>query len=263
VESPENLPSIYDFPDVYVTVLARDKDVVPTEVSSLQRLLARHNLTTARILELACGACAHSLLLAAAGHTVTGVDRAVAMLTIAQAQAQANNLPLTVVQADVVDFHLPDAEFDCAIFMFETFPVITDYHALMQHFATVRQHVRPGGLYVIDLDARKRGVGVESGEWGRRTVTLADGVVETWNEDFPGDWVENTSHMTLYCQIQRHNGQIILTRDDWHLRVYSPWDLRIFVQTLPGWELLGFYSWRDLSETIADEAHYWLVLQAT
>jgi hypothetical protein len=256
------MKSLYDFPEIYELVLARAPGVIESEVASIQQLLAQRNMQQARILELACGACAHGLLLAQAGCHVTGVDRAPAMLQMAEQRAAVAGIQLDLFQGDIIDFDLTSAPFDAIIFMYETFPVITEYAALVQHFAAVRRHIKPHGLYIIDLDARKHGVGIASGEWGRRTLTVAQGTVETWNEDLPGDWVAGTSHMILHCRITL-DGITQPTRDDWRLRVYSPWDLRVLLKTIAGWQLDGFYTWNELQQTIAGEDHYFMVLEAT
>lgn len=47
----------------------------------------------------------------------------------------------------------------------------------------------------------------------------------------------------------------------WHYRVYSPWEISLLVQTLEGWRLDGFYSWRDLNPDISNEEHYFMVLE--
>jgi hypothetical protein len=132
---------------------------------------------------------------------------------------------------------------------------------IVSHFRAVRRHMRPGGLYIVDLDPRKHGVGVSTEEWSRKTLSLRNGSVEVWNRDFPGDWVEGTSHMVMHCRILL-DGVTYETADEWRLRVYSPRDLRVLVRTLEDWTLGGFCSWRDLSSDIANEEHYWMVLEA-
>lgn len=255
------MKSIYDFPTIYEFVLQREPGVVATEVRSIQQLLTQQGAAKGRILELACGACAHGLLLAQQGHHVTGLDRAPAMLEEARQRAAANSVHLELYQADIIDFVLPTEPFDAAIFMYETFPVITAYNDILRHFAAVRRHMQSGGFYIIDLDAHKRGVGVVHEEWGRRTITLPNGFVETWNEDLPGDWVAGTSHFILHCRITLDN-VTDETIDDWQIRSYSPWSLTVLMQAVPGWRINGFYAWRDLSPQIVNETHYFMVLEA-
>jgi hypothetical protein len=196
------------------------------------------------------------------GYRVTGIDRSEAMLAEAARRADAAGVALELARADIIDFSLNSSPFDAALFLYETFPVLTAHDEITRHFRAVRCHLKAGGLYVIDLDARKHGVGTSAGEWGRKTLPIPGGSVEVWHEDFPGDWVQGTSHMTLHTRICRGSATIE-TVDDWRLRVYSPWELSVLVRTLEGWTLRGFVSWRDLSPDIADEQHYFLVLEAT
>jgi len=253
--------SLYDFPNVFDVVMRREPGVVEAEIRSVQTLLARRGVTRGRILELACGACAHGIPLAQSGCTVVGLDRSPAMLEVAARRGMVAGVNLALFQGDVVEFDLPIEACDAAIFMYETFPVITEYDDLVSHFRAVRRHLKPGGLYVIDLDPRKHGVGIEAAEWGRKTLPLPNGSVEIWNQDLPGDWIRGISHLILHSRITL-DGLVYETIDDWHLRVYSPWDLAVLVRTLEGWRLDGFYSWRDLSKDIVDEAHYFMVLEA-
>jgi len=254
------MESLYDFAQIYPLVLERPAEVLNGEIQSIQTLLAQHHIPpNGKILELACGAGAHGIPLAEVGFQVLGVDRAAAMLAEAQRRAETQNLPFQARLADVVDFDLGMADFDAAIFMFETFPLITEYDDILSHFAAVRRHLKPGGLYAIDIDAPRHGISTQTSEWGRRTIPLADGYVETWYEERPGNWVTGTNHLILRCRICV-DGQVHETSDDWQIRVYTPWELELLVQVLPGWRLDGFYAWKDLRQDISDQDHYLLVL---
>jgi ubiquinone/menaquinone biosynthesis C-methylase UbiE len=252
--------SLYDFPAAYDAVMGRPNEVVETEVRTVEGLLARYEIPGRKILELACGACAHGIRLAAHGFQVTGIDRSAAMLDEAQRRARAAGVNLRTVQGDVVAFDLGVADFDAALFLFETFPLITDYRDIVSHFRAVRRHMKSGGIYIVDLDA-SRGVREQAGEWGRKIIPLPDGQVEMWHEDSPGDWVNGINHLVLVCRISLH-GKDHATRDEWHIRAYSPWQVSLLAQTLDGWRLGGFYSWQDLSKEIANERHYFTVFVA-
>lgn len=260
------MPSLFDFPEIYEAVMPRPINAVETEAANIEWLLAQRGVAHAHILDLACGAGAHAISLAQRGHRVTGLDASAAMLALAQQRAQHAGVDLALVHGDVVEFELKapprdDTQFDCALFMFETFQLISRYDEIVRHFAAVRRHLRPGGLYVIDLAPCRHGVGVAESEWGRRTIALPNGSVETWNMDYPGDWVEGTSHLVVHCRVEQ-DGRVFETVDDWRLRMYSPWELRLLVKTLPGWALEGFFAWDTLRPDIADSPHYWMVLTA-
>lgn len=220
--------------------MARPSGTVATEVQTLQTLLAAHGIRSGHLLELACGTCAHGIPLAQHGFQVTGLDRAQAMLAAATARAAAAGVSLAVVQGDAVDFDLPMRQFDAAILLFETFPLISDETAIRSHFAAVHRSLRPGGIYIFDVD-RCDGIRTATGEWGRHTLALPNGSVEVWHEDRPSDWVNGVNYLTLYCRIEQ-NGVVTLTRDDWAIHCYRPWDLALLIRTLGGWELDGFYS---------------------
>jgi hypothetical protein len=113
--------------------------------------------------------------------------------------------------------------------------------------------------YIIDIDAHRHGVGATYEVWGKKTISLGHGSVEVWHESFPGDWVASTQKLALHCRICLGN-DVYETADEWVLRVDSPWHLAVLVDTLLGWSLVGFYSWRDLAAPIADEHHYFMVL---
>lgn len=254
--------SLYDFPKVVDAVLQRPDETVAAEVDSILALLARHDMAgDARVLELACGACAHGIPLSRRGCRVTGIDCSAAMLAEARRRARAAAVDLRTVEGDVVDFDLGESGFDAAIFMFETFPLIAELDDLESHFEAVRRHVRAGGIYVVDVDVSKHGIRCEPGEWGRRTVRLPDGEVELWYEDLPGDWMRGVNRLVLHCRI-RLGERRVETRDDWRVRAYTPWELDLLARALEGWKLDGFYSWRDLSADISEETHYFAVFLA-
>lgn len=247
--------SLYDFPEIYDRVLERDEGVVEQEIDAIVALLARQGIEGGKVLELACGACAHGIELARQGWEVVGVDRAPAMLDEAQRRAAGAGVQIETVEADVVDFDLGAADFEAAIFMFETFPLLTEWQEIAGHFDAVRRHLRPGGTYIVDVDAMRHGIRSGSDEWGRHTISLPKGEVETWCEDIPGDWVQGINRMALCCRLTLE-GEVYETRDEWAIRAWSPWDLALLARAVDGWRLDGFYDWRTLDTDIADVDHY-------
>jgi SAM-dependent methyltransferase len=260
-ESGTAVHSIYEFPDVSEMIVGAPPEQIEAEVASIVELLARRGIRDGRVLEIACGTCPHGRLLAEKGFAVVGIDLSDAALAVAAQRAAAAGLAVEPRHASFIDFDLGGEPFDCAIFMAETFPLITEYDDLARHFASVRRHLRPGGIYVVDVDVHCHGTRTEYEVWGRQSFALPDGWVEIWHEDIPGDWVLGTSHLVMHASIHR-GGTVVETREDWHIRVDSPWHLELLLKTLPGWSLDGFYSWRDLSRDIASEEHYFMVAQA-
>ncbi len=249
--------TIYDFPDVYDRVLCHRPEIVRQEVETIAALLAERGIRSGRVLELACGTCAHSVELAARGFECSGLDRSAAMLQGAAGRAGRHGVHLDLREADVVDFEWPHSV-DAAIFMSETFPLITQYQQLRSLFDSVRRALRSGGCYIVDVDAHRHGVGVTHDVWGRRTVEIDGGSVEIWHESFPGDWIQGTARMKMHCRI-RMGDSTHETEDEWITRVDSPWNLRVLVESFRGWKVDGFYSWRDGSTALQDEDHCFML----
>lgn len=70
------------------------------------------------VLDVGCGTGRHSLAMATRGLQITGIDISSGMLSIARENAQKNGLRVTFIQADAVDFSLPQ-QFDAAICLCE------------------------------------------------------------------------------------------------------------------------------------------------
>lgn len=254
--------SVYDFPQAYDAVLSRAPGAVEAEVESIDHLLHQRGCSRGRVLEVAGGSSAHGIRLAALGYRVTGVDRSQAMLSEAERRADEARVSVRLTQADWPAFDLEATDFDAALFMFETFPLITRLDDIVAHFDAVRRHLRDGGAYIVDVDSYGSGIRSASGVWGTKTVIYPGGSAEAWFEDRPGDWTEGVNTLVLHCRI--HVGEELrVTRDEWTLHKYTPWDLALLASALVGWRLDSLRSWHDLSTNISTEAHYFAVFEAT
>jgi SAM-dependent methyltransferase len=146
------VPGIYDEPELYEAACAyRD---VKGEVDALLRWSGKHRDPDAgplrSVLELAAGPAEHSRELARRGLDATTLDLSPAMCARARELAAADEIGLTVVQADMRDFAIP-ARFDLAITMLNSLCHLMTLDDLLQHLTTVARHVAPGGLYIVEL----------------------------------------------------------------------------------------------------------------
>jgi SAM-dependent methyltransferase len=111
-----------------------------------------------RVLDLACGSGAAASFFAARGATVVGVDRAPAMLSIAQAKARDQGLPISFVEADLRNLPitaggpLAPASFDLVTCLYDSLNYLLDDTDLHTVCAAVHTLLRPGGRFVFDLN---------------------------------------------------------------------------------------------------------------
>jgi ubiquinone/menaquinone biosynthesis C-methylase UbiE len=253
------MPCIYDYPAVYDAIMRASTDQLDQEFETIDILLQEHGSSPGRVLEIGSGSSPHGLSLAQRGHQVVGIDLSEPMLAYAQQTAQDFGVSNNYLRADLCDFSLDEDRLDCAIFMSETFPLFVEYDDLVNHFACVHRHLKQGGFYIVDVDAHQKGYRHQHKIWGQHQVVLPGGTVDVKYEDHPADWMRGVNHTAMHCHIQTQDLNVV-TMDQWEIRIYSLWTLSVLVQSLDGWQLRGFYSYRDRSENIGQDPSFYMLL---
>ena len=168
------------------------------------------------LLELGCGTGRVLVPLAAAGHTITGIDISPALLAIAQAKIDRASYAAraTLVQADLRTFDLPNQAFAFAFCTSNTLMHLTTQAEQLAVLRNVQRHLQPGGLLLLDLFnpdlARLLAIqglteladqwedpasGAQVIKWCVRTVDWAEQLQETlflYEETFPDGHVTRT-----------------------------------------------------------------------
>ncbi len=137
--------------------LARLYDVdLLDDPGDLDLYLALAARTGGPVLELAAGSGRIAVPLAEAGYDVTAVDIDAAMLDrlrgrLTEAEAGARDR-VRVVQADIVDLHLPgDQRFKLAILALNSIMLLDSRAAQRAAVESMARHLEPGGLAVVDI----------------------------------------------------------------------------------------------------------------
>ncbi len=136
----------------YYDLLYRGKDY-GAEARYVSDLLRANAPAAESLLEIGCGTGAHAAELAALGYRVTGVDLSEGML--GAADDRRGSLPaklsgrLSFSQGDARTVRL-EQKFDAVISLFHVMSYQTTNADLAAAFATVREHLLPGGVFVFD-----------------------------------------------------------------------------------------------------------------
>lgn len=135
----------------YYNLLYRDKDY-SAEAAYVHSLIQQHCPGARSVLNLGCGTGNHDFELANFGYGVTGVDLSGEML--AAAQARLDSMPFTphlprFIQGDVRTVRLEKA-FDAVISLFHVMSYQASNDDLRAAFATVNEHLAPGGCFLFD-----------------------------------------------------------------------------------------------------------------
>jgi SAM-dependent methyltransferase len=133
-------------------MLYGDKDY-SAECDLLERIFGSYGEDSIRsVLDLGCGTGNHALILGERGYGVTGIDGSEEMLSRAERKRQQSPAVENTVfrQGELRRLRL-EQTFDAALMMFAVLGYQTGNEDVISAFATVRAHLRSGGLFVFDV----------------------------------------------------------------------------------------------------------------
>ena len=145
------------------------------------------------MLDAGCGLGRISVELAALGLDVTGVDIIQSELDAAKESAEAEGVPLTLVNHDLRTYHAPE-QFNCAVNLYTSFGYCATIEEDMQILRNIADSVKPGGTFIMECTSRETAVmywtpGEEFERAGYKVVTHFEVV---------GAWEGLRSQWTLY-----------------------------------------------------------------
>ncbi|MBF2067322.1 MAG: class I SAM-dependent methyltransferase [Calothrix sp. C42_A2020_038] len=137
----------------YYDLIYRDKDYAG-EAEFIHRLIQSHAPNTKSILELGCGQGKHAILLAHHGYHIHGVDLSQEMLQKADNHLSSLNHDLAsqlkFSHGDIRQVRL-NQTFDVILSLFHVISYQTTNEDLLAAFATVKEHLNPGGIFIFDI----------------------------------------------------------------------------------------------------------------
>jgi len=155
-------------------------------------ILSKHGIVPpARLLDLACGTGTATLLLAEAGFEMTGLDLSDQMLNVARSKAEVRRAKIHWQQGDMRRFEL-EKPIDAVVCLFDSINYLTEGSELLDCFACVRQSLRPGGIFLFDMNT----IHALSANWGNGTKVRQDGEVHSiWRSRYQP--CDRTAHLEL------------------------------------------------------------------
>lgn len=147
-------------------------------------VLALASVGGGAVLDLCCGPGRHAVEFARRGFAVTGVDRSPFLLERARESAAAAAATVEWVLDDMREFERP-AAFDLACNLFTSFGYFEREEDNLRVLRNVRQSLRDGGTFVMDMVGKER---VKRQGLGVQRTEFADGAVLTQQPHVNGEW---------------------------------------------------------------------------
>lgn len=146
-----------------------------------------------KILDAGCGLGRISVELAALGLAVTGVDIIQSELDAARESAEAEGVPLTLINHDLRSFQARE-QFDCVINLYTSFGYCATIEDDMKILKNIADSVKTGGTFIMECTSRETAImyftaGEEFERAGYKVVTHFEVV---------GAWEGLRSQWTLY-----------------------------------------------------------------
>jgi len=145
--------NIFDNYARYYDLLYRDKDY-SKEAQFVHQIIQTHAPNARDLLELGCGTGIHAVELAKQGYHIQGVDFSDQMLQ--RACDRLSQIPpdlasrLKFSRGDIRHLRL-NQSFDVVISLFHVISYQTTNEDLLATFATVKEHLKPGGIFIFDI----------------------------------------------------------------------------------------------------------------
>lgn len=131
-------------------VLYKDKDY-DAECRYIEQVISKHSkIPVTSILDLGCGTAGHLIPLLKRGYEGCGVDLSPEMLEQAKQKASQAGVALRLEAGDISSVSL-GSKFDLVICMFAVLSYQITNQQLQGVFHVVREHLKPGGLFICDF----------------------------------------------------------------------------------------------------------------
>lgn len=166
--------TIYDHPLYYDILFGWDRDA---EADFYAGILAAAGVKPRdRVLEVACGTGQIARRLASRGFSLTGLDLSEPMLAFLREKAAREGVAIETLAGDMTEFLVAEP-FAAAFNPMSSFRLLPEPGAAIAHLHRVAAALRPGGVYVLDLEFAETGGGEsittdESWEMQRGDVTV-------------------------------------------------------------------------------------------
>ncbi len=210
------------------------------------------------VCDLGCGTGSMTIELARRGYDMVGIDLSAEMLTVARERAEAAGVSERILwlRQDITEFELYGTV-EAVVSCLDTVNHLTDRAALSRCFSLVHNYLVPGGLFLFDLNSRKKFEEIYADEC---YVFEADGVYCTWQNSYRSASKLCTFDITLFRETEREGLYRRYTERQTE-RMYPLLTIRRLLSE-NGFEWLGAYGSSDGAPLSEEDERWYIVARA-
>lgn len=188
-------------------------------VAELMGLRLQKGGTKPRLLDLACGTGTFAVAFSQMGYEVIAIDASLEMLAVAEEKARRSAAgSILFTRQDLTEF-VVDEPADGAVSLFDSLNYLIEDGALEKAFERVAEALRPGALFLFDLntEARLRFYGESL------FVLREEEIAYIWESEYDEERKVCAMHLTLFVEREEAPPGTYARFDEVHLeRAYDP-----------------------------------------
>lgn len=251
--------NFYTFGKVYADaydLFYNDKDY-EAECDMIEEVFRRYgsgNIKT--ILDLGCGTGNHAVPLSRRGYNVTGVDCSAEMLSHARNKISSEENQPVFLGGDLLSLNL-NQQFDAVLMMFAVLGYQTTNNDVFAALRVVRNHLKPGGLYVFDVWYGPAVLTIRPGDKVKIIPTEKGKIIRTTSGSLD---ILNELAEVRYYVIHMRNNSVLAEGEEVHtMRYFFPQELTFFLSQA-GLEMLLLRAFGNLDQEPSEDSWNALVV---
>lgn len=166
-------------------------------VRYMEQLLELRGSKPRRALDLACGTGNVTEILADSGFEVVGVDISEPMIAEARKKAASSGRRIDYHVQDAAELDLPGSPFDLCVSFFDSLNYIIEPEKLDRAIQRVAAHVRPGGLFIFDINSA---FALENGFFDQENLDTRRRLRYVWRSEYDPESRLCRIHMRFFLR---------------------------------------------------------------
>jgi len=199
----------------------------------IDKIIKKYGVLYTDVLEIACGTGNIAICMAKKGYDITAFDLSEDMLSIASNKIIDSEVEVKLLYQDMRDIKIND-DFGIILCLCDSINYITDENELKSIFIWVFNHLKPGGLFIFDINSAYKLEKII----GNNTFTYnKDELAYIWD-----NYISDEGTVEFYLTFFTKEGSLFRRFDEFHVeKIYETLDISGYLENI-GFEKIDVYD---------------------